>query len=71
MLTRLPSESEFQMASGQGSLRHIENPTHYYLCIIFSRFELFADVVFKDATLPSGSASSLKVKDHHATGANK
>ena len=56
MLTRFPSEREFQMASGQGSLRHIENPTHYYICIIFSRFELFADVVFKYATLPSAQA---------------
>ena len=41
------------MASQQGSLRHIENPTH--IIYTFRRFELFVDVVFKYATLPTGT----------------
>ena len=44
------------MASGQGSCWHIEIPTHnndnIYDCI-FRPLELFVDVVFKDATLPT------------------
>ena len=55
MLARLSSESELQMPSSQGRLRHIENPTHYHLCIL-SPFELLADV-FKYATLPTASGT--------------
>ena len=51
-IRRLSSDSELQVASGQGSLRHIENPNHIiYVC----PFELFVDVVLKHATLPTGT----------------
>ena len=42
------------MASGQRSLRNIENPTHNYICV-FRPSELFVDSVFKHATLPTGT----------------